>query len=474
MMRIESGEGRLRVCDDWAGRRRKRSHHAPSTSTSTSTLMIMSKVILLSLGLLLLCCAVVVDAVAPKASSSIHSHHRALQDDLDVDGIEDNLDNEAGAKPASNGMEDMGIEQVEASASKDELTTVETTSSNDEDMSDEEEATIANEEEESGPPMVIYDGLDAIAPGDSGEEGEEEITSDGAAMEETDVEEKAEELLKEGSDNMSRLEGQTKSASASATESATESKQEQLTSSKSSVLYPDTHRSAWVAHGAIGATVFGLLVPSAITSAFFRDLIPTYWIYIHVCVNVITFAMTFFTVGIAFATMNGMGAAGEGHLKEMHHIVGLLLLMLVSFQTANGFLRPPREFITDDEHDTTPGAILRSTMNEKSLTARTLWYLIHGASGLLIFGLGAYQVESGLGLFAKRFGATDWGNVYIGYIVWLSIVIVIAKLWMVLKERKRKKLEQMGIQMSRGKGSGSYADAYDAEDDFANAKFEHV
>ena len=45
---------------------------------------------------------------------------------------------------------------------------------------------------------------------------------------------------------------------------------------------------------------------------------------------------------------------------------------------------------------------------------------------------------------------------------------------MVWKERKRKKLERMGIQMSRGKGSGSYADAYDAEDDFANAKFEHV
>ena len=150
---------------------------------------------------------------------------------------------------------------------------------------------------------------------------------------------------------MSRLEGQTtKSASATSTSSssAESAKSKTLTSSSTTAVYPNSHRSAWVAHGAIGATVFGLLVPSAITSAFFRDLIPTYWIYIHVCINVINFAMTFFTVGIAFATMNGMGAAGEGHLKEMHHIVGLLLLMLVSFQMANGFLRPPREFITDE------------------------------------------------------------------------------------------------------------------------------
>ncbi|KAL7524663.1 hypothetical protein ACHAXR_000669, partial [Thalassiosira sp. AJA248-18] len=247
------------------------------------------------------------------------------------------------------------------------------------------------------------------------------------------------------------------------------------TLSSTNTYHPTTHRSAWVAHGTVGAVVFGILVPMAISSAFFRDLIPTYWIYIHVCINVITFAMTFFTVGIAFATMNGqMSTAGEGHFQEMHHIVGLLLLLLVSFQTANGFLRPPREFITDDEHDTTPGAILRSTMKEKSMTARTLWYLTHGACGLTVFGLGAYQVQSGLGLFAQRFDTPDWGQAYIGYIVWLSAVVVIGKVWMKWKERKMKKMG-LAVQMGRhGGGDDGRNMGYDPESDFAVAQFETV
>eukprot|EP01083_Nonionella_stella_P316963 1152011_1 len=86
--------------------------------------------------------------------------------------------------------------------------------------------------------------------------------------------------------------------------------------------YSTAHYSAWVAHGAIGATAFGLLVPLAITSALVRDLVPTYWIYLHVSLNVVTFAATFFGVGIAFATKGGMAAneEGEGHFEEMHHL----------------------------------------------------------------------------------------------------------------------------------------------------------
>ena len=40
--------------------------------------------------------------------------------------------------------------------------------------------------------------------------------------------------------------------------------------------------------------------------------------------------------------------------------------------------------MTDDEHDRTPGAVLRSSMNDKGLTARTLWHLVHSALGLFV------------------------------------------------------------------------------------------
>jgi hypothetical protein len=271
-------------------------------------------------------------------------------------------------------------------------------------------------------PEIVYDDFDAIAPGDPARNEGGGVESDGSGMmteEVVDVEEKAKELLQEAAEEETNESGGT--------------------STKPVPLktYSTDKQKKWVAHGAIGTIIFGLLVPSAISSAFFRDLIPGYWIYVHVFLNVTTFAMTFFTVGIAFATLNGMGDASEGHLKEVHHIVGLLLLLLVSFQTANGFLRPPREFITDDIDDPTPGAIHRS--NSKSLTTRTIWYLTHAGSGLLIFALGTYQVHSGMGLFSKRFGSTDWGSVYLGYIFVVVIVITVGKIWSKVRDRKSKR-----------------------------------
>lgn len=303
-------------------------------------------------------------------------------------------------------------------------------------------------------PEIVYDGVDAIAPGDEkkpyddtpvnsmpelpdGEVASDAIDGTGMA-EEVDVEETAKELVEEA-----KWEGEDTTLDSS-------------TKAVPLKTYSADQQRKWVAHGAIGTTIFGLLVPSAISSAFFRDLIPGYWIYIHVFLNVTTFALTFFTVGIAFATLNGMGDASEGHLKEVHHVVGLLLLLLVSFQTANGFLRPPREFITDDLNDRTPGAIHRS--QTKSLTTRTLWYLSHAGCGLLIFALGTYQVHSGMGLFSKRFGATDWGIVYLGYIFLVIIVIIGGKIWMKLRERKSKRLSfemQSGGEFNFGDDNSS-------------------
>ncbi|EED86347.1 predicted protein [Thalassiosira pseudonana CCMP1335] len=216
-------------------------------------------------------------------------------------------------------------------------------------------------------------------------------------------------------------------------------------------------KSAWIAHGTIATLAFGLLVPTAISSALFRELLPTYWIYIHVFLNVATFALTFFTVGIAFATMNGMGDESEGHLKELHHIVGLALLLLVSFQTANGFLRPPREFVTDDEEDSTPGAIQRGMENK--LTPRRLWHLVHSVNGIFLFAMGTYQVSSGLGLFAKRYGGMDWGSVYLGYIGWVAAMIVGGRVWLKLRERKRR-MEDWKVDGSAS-GGGLWGD--DAE-----------
>eukprot|EP00581_Thalassiosira_minuscula_P015833 CAMPEP_0183715208 /NCGR_PEP_ID=MMETSP0737-20130205/9535_1 /TAXON_ID=385413 /ORGANISM="Thalassiosira miniscula, Strain CCMP1093" /LENGTH=714 /DNA_ID=CAMNT_0025944297 /DNA_START=141 /DNA_END=2285 /DNA_ORIENTATION=- len=306
-------------------------------------------------------------------------------------------------------------------------------------------------------------------------EYEEEAEVEAEMMEEE--EEKKKGRGKKDKDNKIDDEEDSSSQSFTTAAASTASVESASSTTTTTTSQSQSNKSAWIAHGTIGTIIFGLLVPLSISSAFFRDCMPAMWIYIHVCINVVVFAMTFFAVGIAFATMSGTGNAHEGHMKEVHHVSGLMLLLVVSFQTANGFLRPPREFLTDDEHDATPGAILRGSMAEKSMTARTLWYLVHGASGLFVFAMGTYQVRSGLGLFAKRYGVPDWGPVYVGYIGWLAAVLLIGKVWMKWRERKMK-LNNMEIQMGRGNngrgGRNGSGGIYDPENDLTVAQFETV
>lgn len=344
----------------------------------------------------------------------------------------------------------------------------ESTIENDEDFITEEAiGTLEDDEDEEDIPPNVY-----LPP--EQESGIE--TSDSTIMEETDVKEAANELLEEAEAEEEKLEEEEESTTTATTPQQQEEDSPDLTSSNATIPTTTSHRSAWVAHGTVGTIVFGLLLPSSISSAIFRNYVPTYWIYIHVLFNSLVFALTFFTVGIAITNMNEMlsvsavmkGEGTGGHFKELHHIVGLLLLMLISFQTANGFLRPPREFITDDEDDQTPGAILRSTMNDKGISARTLWTLVHRVSGLIIFALGIYQVESGLHLFSQIYGTMDWSTVYIGYICWLVGLIVCVKLWIIYKAYKIKKRENMALEMGRG------SNVYDPEGDLTVARWETV
>lgn len=215
-------------------------------------------------------------------------------------------------------------------------------------------------------------------------------------------------------------------------------RQDRTYASGSSGSTSSSKHSAWIAHGTMAVLAFGLLVPASISSALFRDFLPEYWIYLHVFLNVATFSFVTITVGVAFTTMNSLGDKNEGHLKELHHVIGLFLLLVVSFQTANGFLRPPREFVTEDEEDTTPGAIHSSDWGNK-FTPRSVWHMVHRITGTFVFALGTWQIQSGMAIYARKYHGADWGSVYLGYIGWLVFVIGAAKIWAIRKESKRDK-----------------------------------
>ena len=150
-------------------------------------------------------------------------------------------------------------------------------------------------------------------------------------------------------------------------------------------------------------------------------------------------------------------------MKETHHLAGLALLATASFQVANGFLRPPREYDLGGENDVVdaldalafdrrssggggaPTAATTTTFRSRAeefafglLTPRKLWRLAHAISGLFLFGLGTYQVRSGMGLYADRYPgeAPDYGPAYLGYVSWLVGVIACAKVWLVRRRRR--------------------------------------
>jgi hypothetical protein len=203
-----------------------------------------------------------------------------------------------------------------------------------------------------------------------------------------------------------------------------------------------------VAHGTIGALVFGLLVPLAISSAFFRKQIGDYWVFLHVGLNILSLLLTIVAVSLAFVTMNGaIVAEGGRHMDERHHVAGLLLLLLVAFQNANGFLRPSKAAAVSasaldpwESHPAPATDDANGDIGASSVpTVRKFWYSVHIAIGLSIFVLGSYQVTSGLGLFAERFGAADRGPAYLAYVCILVVAILGVKAAGVVRTQSKKK-----------------------------------
>ena len=184
---------------------------------------------------------------------------------------------------------------------------------------------------------------------------------------------------------------------------------------ESSLNQSNSHKHIWVAHGLIGSFTFGILVPLSVASSYVKDvLVPHHWMYLQGYINL----LVIITVSIAIGTMHSMGRVGETHSKERHHIVGLLLLLLVSLQTAvNAFLRRPRRVVdtmADNEED--EGEVLFVK------TSGTYWKYINVFFGLLIFGLGSSQIHAGIELFTTRYGTANWGK-YI-YNVWFVLLII--------------------------------------------------
>jgi len=113
------------------------------------------------------------------------------------------------------------------------------------------------------------------------------------------------------------------------------------------------------------------------------------------------------------------------HFAKSHHYVGVVLMMFVSVQVMNGFMRPPVEKIAY------PGA-------EKQWSARDSWHVVHKYSGITLLILSVYQISSGLHLFSQLFGTKSLVTVYWSSVFVFLITVLAVKLSMVCDLRPKE------------------------------------
>jgi len=155
-------------------------------------------------------------------------------------------------------------------------------------------------------------------------------------------------------------------------------------------------KGAFTAHAIMAAIAWGFAMPCAVGMAWFRQLVPTTWIYVHVSFNLLTFVLTLLAVLVGVAGVSSRKTSS--HFSKGHHVVGILLFVAYTFQIGNGFLRPP----VQRKDDGTPVERKPFSLN-KPKSARELWHMIHRSIGIIMLLLGVFQIASGMRLFDENF-----------------------------------------------------------------------
>jgi hypothetical protein len=205
-----------------------------------------------------------------------------------------------------------------------------------------------------------------------------------------------------------------------------------VSSVPSSEIY--NHRAAFAAHGFFATLAFAVIIPFAMFAAWFRTLIPKWWIYIHVFCNCIGFFFTVISVATAFGGMMMRGNAGgnDSHLSIAHHWTGLFLFIFVIFQVVSGFRRPPVDKESTSVYDAKNTSCCPSTKRE-------YWHFFHRLTALTVISIGLFQLHTGLTLFSQEYGNGSNSSIVVFWI-WISFLIVwfsYVKLATMGKEKRR-------------------------------------
>jgi hypothetical protein len=194
------------------------------------------------------------------------------------------------------------------------------------------------------------------------------------------------------------------------------------------------HKAAFAAHGFLATISFGVLVPTAVGSTWFRALLPKWWIYVHVLSNCAGFLCAILSVVAAFIGMV-LRSQPDGipvpHMTVSHHWTGLILLLGVAYQLVSGFCRPPaqhRQFDSGLENEGNRGGFgsavcgwTRAIPLWGDLSRREKWHWAHRTIAVTILSLAVYQLSSGTNLYSAEYQDGRRTSVVVMW-VWLALL----------------------------------------------------
>jgi hypothetical protein len=175
--------------------------------------------------------------------------------------------------------------------------------------------------------------------------------------------------------------------------------------------------SAWLAHGILAFVAWGVLVPSAVNSSLFRDLLPRgkLWFDLHRAFNTTAFALFVALFSIAVSCTK---KEGTDHFDDEHQQMGLAMFILTTLQVLGGMFRP---------HLPIPGS------GEKKTNVRRSWEGGHRLIGVALLACGFWQMYDGIEIFSKKFEVDESieERICIAYLVWIGITIatIVLGIW---------------------------------------------
>lgn len=187
------------------------------------------------------------------------------------------------------------------------------------------------------------------------------------------------------------------------------------------------NKKALVVHFVFFTLAWCVCAPFAVAAAWFRRLVPTWWIYVHVGANVLCFIFTLIAFIIWICATAKLKYTSP--LFTSYNVVGLIMMFFTTTQVVNGFMRPPVEKMNSGMGNFGEEA--------RSRSPRQVWHTVHRFSGVSLLIISVYQVSTGITLFSELFGTKNICPIYWTTVGIFLLAVIVIKLSMVVDLRSQ-------------------------------------